>query len=161
MRILLLIFVALTWHFSQNFWLNGVWFTKAEQTQANTTQASVVSINNTTPATESSGLMFGKYDSGEAEVVEVVEEDLFDEKNQAYIGELGNYKYILYATAKQSGKVSAKLLVNDLELQTVDLITATKNSIVNDAKVVSIGLSKLTMAQGPNSIELKLFERSK
>lgn len=161
MRVLLLILVALIWHFSQNFWLSGIWFAKAQETQASATQASVIAVNNTTPATDGSGLMFGKYESGEVDVVEVVEEDLFDEKNQAYIGQLGNYKYILYATAKQSGKVSAKLLVNDLELETVDLITVTKSSVLNDAKVVSIDLSKLTMAQGPNSIELKLFERSK
>lgn len=163
MRIVLLVSFILVWHFVQNIWLNGIWFMEAETNPNNPNEISVAALNNSTPKLEDAGLLFGAYDSGEQEVEDVAEqkEDLFDERNQAYIGQLGNFKYILYATAKLSGKVSAKLLVNNLELETVELITVYPGNNINGAEIVNIGLSKLIMTQNQNSIELKLFERSK
>lgn len=157
---LALIIVICAWNFSQLFWLEGLLFADSEVSAPTSSEQKSKALQNSTPDVNSFGNLFGAFQSTETEQVEQTKEELFVEKNQAYIGQLGNFQYILYATAKLSGTVSAKVLVNDIETQTVTLVTVFKNDQLNQANITSIDLSKLVMTQGKDTIELKLFERS-
>ncbi len=148
-------------NFAQNFWIAGIFGFEEQKGAELKTLKEKDSFENKTPDIDGFGSLFGAYeDEGNGQDSIASKDELFVEENQAYIGKLGSYQYILYATAKLSGELSAKVLVNDLENRTVELVTVFNKQKLNQAQISQMTLSSLTMTLEQESIELRLFERS-
>lgn len=159
-KIAIAVLLLISLNFYQNFWLQSASLSEQRDlVQAN--ENSAIKDKNATPSVSSYGLLFGKFDSGdEPAEVDASKEELFVEENKKYIAQLGQYEYLLYATAKVKNKQNAKVLVRNLEDFSVTLLTLEQNDKVNDATIAFVSLSEVELSQENQKITLQLFERN-
>lgn len=147
-------------HFYQNFYLHGAFTDKGVEQVI--TKSPLVGLSESQFPELSLTHLFGVYE--DEQVVEKPEEPklerLFDSASKEFIGQIGDYQYLLYATADFGGKLTAKLLVKNLDTKDVALITVQKGEPVANAFVSDIALSQIQIGSIGKVINLKLFSRT-
>lgn len=170
LKLLLVVFLLLILDFANQFWVDGVFVTKG------TPQNNVESPLDGLSALQLNDLeqsdLFGIYQQEESASADTEIEELFAPENNQYIGQIGNFRYILYATAQYADIVSAKLLVKNIDTEEVEVMTVKRGDDVANSVVTEIALSSLVLkralvdnqgekesANNVNQVTLKLFSK--
>lgn len=161
-KLVVCVLLLTSFAFYQQFWLQGV-FTDNGVEQVITVSPLQDLQQATQPKLENSEL-FGIYQQ-ETQPQETTLSQVFESAGREFIGELGNFQFVLYATAEFAGQLSAKLLVKNLESNEVSVETVIKGQQIKGAQVSQLALSNLALTslneQTKQTINLTLFSKIK
>lgn len=156
LKLYLFFLLVLTVIFIKNIYVSGLFKNNQVGSSSYTSPLSNFVKNNVTVTTDSN--MFGLYE--QQDIVEEAPpalEDIFTEQNKDYIGRLENKEFVLYATANFANKITANLLVKNIESGDVELMTVNQATRLGDITVEDLELSSITLTSNKKTIELKLF----